>query len=147
MRMLFLSVVLAAGVAGAAQAADYVVVASTDPGLKPGTEVAAGQHLALGAGKTASLIAAAGDVTTLKGGPAGATAPRLRTASADSARLESVKALIAPAATGRTFGGRRAGVCPEAETLKSLDDILAAQQGGCTSEAKQALDVLVAGHK
>jgi hypothetical protein len=145
MRTLFVGLVLATGLAGAAAAADYVVVASTDPGVKPGTEVTAGQRLALGAGKTASLIAAAGDVTTLKGGPSGAIAPRLRTASADSARLETVKLLVAPASGGRTFGGRRAGVCPEATTLKTLDDIIAAQQGGCTAEAKQALDALAAG--
>ncbi|WP_293897770.1 hypothetical protein [Phenylobacterium sp.] len=131
-----------AAMAGAARAADYVVVKSTDPDIKAGLALNGGQKVALGAGKTLTLIAAAGDVTTLKGGPSGATTPARRTAAADVGKLESLRTLIDPPPPGRTFGGRRGGVCPDPTTLKTLDDILAVQADGCASAARQALDAL-----
>jgi hypothetical protein len=144
MRVVVLGVILAAGLAGAAGAADYVVVASTDPALKPGLEVAAGQALALAPGKSLTLMNSGGVVTILRGGPGGATAPRSRTASLAADRLEALRALVAPPPVRHPFGGSRAGVCPEASSLKTLDHIIQAQKGGCVDEARQALDGLVA---
>jgi hypothetical protein len=137
-----LALVLALGAAGVASAADYVLVSSTDPALKPGLELDGGQHLALAAGKTATLMAAAGDITTLRGGPSGATAPPRK--GGDPARLAALKVLVEPPTGGRTFGGRRGGVCPDADNLTTLDDILQAQDGGCVTEARRAFDALVA---
>lgn len=128
--------------AGAAAAADYVVVASTDPTLKPGLELDAGQRLALAAGKTATVMSASGEVTTLRGGPSGAATPARK--GGDPARLAALKVLVSPAEGGRTFGGRRGGVCPDAAGLATLDDILQVQASGCTAEARRALDALVA---
>jgi hypothetical protein len=130
--------------AGAAQAADYVVVRSTDPAIKAGRTLNGGERVALGAGRTLTLIAAAGEVTTLRGGRSGAVAPARRSASADGARLESLRMLIDPPPTGHTFGGRRGGVCPDPKALKTLDDILAAQQADCAAQARRALDALAA---
>lgn len=142
MRKVFLGLALAGAISGAARAADYVIVSSTDPALKPGLELDAGQHLALAAGKTATLMAAAGDVTTLHGGPSGAVAPARK--GGDPSRLAALKVLVAPPTAGTTFGGRRGGVCPEAASLTSLDEILDVQAGGCTAEARQAFNALVA---
>jgi len=139
--ILGVSLAIAAG-AGAARAADYVVVKSTDPAIKPGLALNGGQRVALGAGQTVTLIAAAGDLTTLRGGPSGATTPARTTAQADAGKLDSLRALIDPPPPGRTFGGRRGGVCPDPTALKTLDDILAAQSAGCGAVAREALDAL-----
>lgn len=130
--------------AGAAHAADYVVVKSTDPSIRAGVTIDGGQRVSLAAGQTLTLIAAAGDVTMLRGGPSGVVAPVRRTAQADAGKLESLRALVDPPPPGRTFGGRRGGVCPDPATLKTLDDILAAQQATCGEAARQALDALAA---
>ncbi|MBW8815836.1 MAG: hypothetical protein JF588_20650 [Caulobacterales bacterium] len=141
-RSAVLAAVLALGAAGAAAAADYVLVSSTDPELKPGLELDSGQHLALAAGKTATLMAAAGDITTLHGAASGAVVPSRK--GGDPARLAALKVLVAPPTGGRTFGGRRGGVCPDAANLANLDDILQAQEAGCVTEARRAFDDLVA---
>jgi opacity protein-like surface antigen len=140
MRRIIIGIALAIAAAGAAQAADYVVVKSTDPQIKAGLTLSGGQKVNLGAGQTLTLIAAAGDVTTLKGGPTGATAPIRRTVQADAARLDALRVLIDPPPTGRTFGGRRGGVCPDPATLTTLDDILAVQKGDCAGAARAALE-------
>ncbi|WP_293676460.1 hypothetical protein [uncultured Phenylobacterium sp.] len=139
MRGIIIGVALAIAAAGTARAADYVVVKSTDPAIKAGLTLSAGQRVNLAPGQTLTLIAAAGDVTTLKGGAAGAVAP-VRRSQGDSARLEALRVLIDPPPTGRTFGGRRGGVCPDPTTLKTLDDILAVQRGDCARAARAALE-------
>jgi hypothetical protein len=88
---------------------------------------------------------ATGEVTTLQAGPSGVTVPAARMAAADSARLDSLKALVEPPPAGRTFGARRGGFCPPAESAQTLDDILKlADQAGCKAEARQALDAYIA---
>jgi hypothetical protein len=138
MRRIWLGACLAMVAAGAAQAADFVVVKSTDPAIKAGRPVNGGERLNLAAGQTVVLLAAAGDMTTLKGGASGATAPARRTAPVDSGKLESLRVLIDPPPAGRTFGGRRSGVCPDPSQLTTVDDILAVQ-GACPEAARQAL--------
>ena len=146
MRRAILGLTLAIAAGGsAARAADYVVVKSTDPGIRAGLTLSGGQRVDLGAGQTLTLIAAAGDVTLLKGSAAGAVAPARRAAQADAGRLESLRVLIDPPPAGRTFGGKRGGVCPDPANLKTLDDILAVQQAGCAGSAKAALETLAAG--
>jgi hypothetical protein len=143
MRKVIVGVSLAiAAAAGAAHAADYVVVKSTDPSIKAGATIDGGQRISLEAGRTLTLIAAAGDVTMLKGGPSGAVAPLRRSVQADAGKLESLRALIDPPPPGRTFGGRRGGVCPDPATLKTLEDILAVQQADCAPQARAALEAL-----
>ena len=143
MRGTILGVILAGvAAAGAAQAADYVVVKSTDPAIKAGLALNGGQRVNLAAGQTLTLIAAGGDVTTLKGGASGAMAPARKTAQADAGKLEALRVLIDPPPTGRTFGGRRGGVCPDPATLRTLDDILAVQQADCAPAARAALQAL-----
>ena len=144
MRALLFGMMLAISAAGAASAADYVVVATTDTSFHTGEALSAGEKVALGAGKSLTLMHASGDVSVLRGAAGGALVPTRRTASADSARLETLKALVGPAPTGRTFGGKRAGVCPEASTLKTLDDIVQVQAGGCNAEARAALQAYLA---
>jgi len=135
--------VLATVAAGAAWAGDYVVVSSTDEALKPGMELNGGTRVALAAGKTLTVMHMSGDVAVLRGAAAGVLIPTRTGASGDTARIGQLKALIAPGPTGRTFGGVRGGVCPEATSLTSINDILAAQAGGCVKEAKAALDAYV----
>ncbi|MBL8554870.1 MAG: hypothetical protein JNL41_11380 [Phenylobacterium sp.] len=142
MRRAILGALLALGVAGAASAAEYVVVASTDPNLKVGTSVDAGQRLALGAGQTARLMNASGEVTNLKGGASGATVPKA--GPSDPVRVQALAALVSPPPTGRVFGGRRGGVCQDPADLKSFDAILAAQAGGCANVAREAFDAYLA---
>jgi hypothetical protein len=145
MRRAILGLILAGGVAGVAQAGDYVIVASTDPAFRPGTELDGGKRLALRTGRTLRLINTSGEITTLRGGASGARTPR-RGAPADATRLAQLRVLIDPPPASRTFGGRRAGVCPDPSELTTLDQILAVQSGGCDKEARAALDAYLAAH-
>jgi hypothetical protein len=138
MRGIILGLISAMVAAGAAQAADFVVVKSTDPAIKAGTPVNGGERLKLAAGQTLVLLAPAGDMTTLKGGASGATAPARRTAQVDASKLESLRVLIDPPPPGRTFGGRRGGVCPDPSQLTTIDDILGVQ-AACPEVARKAL--------
>lgn len=123
-------------------ASDYIVVNSTDPAIKRGQVFDAGAKLALGAGKTLTVMRASGEVTTLRGGATGATIPGARVAAADAARFETLRALVEPPPQGRTFGARRGGICPAIESLTTLDDIVrTAESSGCKTVARQALDV------
>jgi hypothetical protein len=142
MRKTILGFMLAAGVAGAAHAADFVVVKSTDPAVRPGLELNAGQRIPLGAGQTLTLMSASGSVSTVRGAAGGAVAPRAG-AQADDARLAALKVLVDPPPSGRTFGARRSGVCPDPSTLTTLDDILSVQSNGCAAQARLALEAYV----
>lgn len=145
MRRFLIGVLLAAGVAGAANASDYIVVNSTDPGIRRGMALDAGMHVPVAAGKTLTVMRASGEVTTLQAGPAGVTVPGARLATNDSARFDSLKALLDPPPQGRTFGARRGGFCPPAASATTLDDILKlADQSGCKAEAREALDAYIA---
>jgi hypothetical protein len=144
-RKLLTGFVLSLVCGGAAMASDYIVVGSTDPAIKRGQAYDAGARVALGAGKTLTLMRASGEVTTLRGAPNGATIPAAKLAAADSARFETLRALVEPPPAGRTFGARRGGICPAVETLVTLDDILrTAEASGCKTVARQALDIYLA---
>ena len=142
MRRFIISVLLAAGVAGAANASDYIVVNSTDPGIKRGMALDAGMHLAVAAGKSLTVMRASGEITTLQATAAGVTVPGAKLAASDGAKFDSLKSLIDPPPAGRTFGARRGGaLCPDAS---SLDDILKlADTPGCKSEAREALQAFI----
>jgi hypothetical protein len=144
MRRFILGVLLAAGVAGAANASDYIVVNSTDPSIKRGEALDAGMHVSVAAGKSLTVMRASGEITILQAGAAGVTLPGARVAGNDAARFDSLKSLIDPPPAGRTFGARRGGgaLCPDAATL---DDILKlADTPGCKSAAREALNTFIA---
>ena len=141
MRKLLIGVALSVAFGGAAMASDYIVVNSSDPAIKRGQAFDAGARVALGAGKTLTVMRASGEVTTLRGGAAGTTIPGARVAAADAARFETLRALVEPPPQGRTFGARRGGICPAMESLTTLDDIVrTAESSGCKTVARQALD-------
>ncbi|MEW5686348.1 MAG: hypothetical protein AB1942_15640 [Pseudomonadota bacterium] len=145
MRKLLIGVAISLAVSGTAAASDYIAVSSTDPAIKRGQAFDAGARVALGAGKTLTLMRASGEVVTVRGAAAGATIPGGKLAAADAARFETLKALVEPPPTGRTFGARRGGICPAVETLTSLDDIVrVAETSGCKTVARQALDAYLA---
>lgn len=145
MRKLLTGLALSLICGGAAMASDYIVVGSTDPAIKKGQAYDAGAKLALGAGKTVTLMRASGEVTTLRGSTAGVTLPSAKLAAADAGRFETLRALVEPPPSGRTFGARRGGICPAVETLTTLDDIIrTAESSGCKTVARQALDAYLA---
>jgi hypothetical protein len=141
MRKLLIGLALSLACGTAAVASDYIVVGSTDPGIKKGQAFDAGAKVPLGAGKTVTLMRASGEITTLRGTAAGATVPSAKLAAADAGRFETLRALVEPPPQGRTFGARRGGICPAVETLTTLEDILrTAESSGCKTVARQALD-------
>jgi hypothetical protein len=145
MRKLLIGLALSVAFGGAAMASDYIVVSSSDPAIKRGQAFDAGAKVALGAGKTLTVMRASGEVTTLRGGAAGTTIPGARVAAADAARFETLRALVEPPPQGRTFGARRGGICPATESLTTLDDIVrTAESSGCKTVARQALDAYLA---
>jgi hypothetical protein len=142
MRGLLLGVLLAAGFAGVAQAADFVVVSSTDPRIPRGTEYASGQALQIEAGKSVVLIDAAGNVKRLAGGPIAQALPRRQLANIDEQRMAVVKLLVAPPRMRRA-GPNLDKVCPEAD-LKTFDGILTvAPVEGCLGRARDAFEAYV----
>ncbi len=144
-RKLLIGLAVSLACASAAAASDYIVVGSTDPAIKRGQAFDAGARVSLGAGKTLTLMRASGEVTTVRGASSGVVIPAARLAAADSARFETLRALVEPPPQGRTFGARRGGICPAAETLTTLDDIIrAAEASGCKTVARQALDAYLA---
>ncbi|MGZ5986772.1 MAG: hypothetical protein ACXWK7_17745 [Caulobacteraceae bacterium] len=146
MRRSLVGVVLALAFAGAANASDFIVVNSTDPGVKKGQALDAGAHVAVAAGKTLTIMRPTGEISTLTAGAAGVTLPGPKVAVVDSARFDNLKALIDPPPPGRTFGARRGGgICPPVASLVTLDDILRVADGpGCKAEARAALDAYIA---
>jgi hypothetical protein len=140
-----LAVALAGGPAYAA-AADYVVVASTDPATQRGQELAAGQHLALPPGRSVTVMHASGAVLVLKGAPGGADLPRRVASAADADRMGQVMKLMVsgPPKASRT---RALVACPEPSALADLDAIAeAAREPACQAQASQALDAYLATH-
>ena len=145
MRKLLIGAILSLACGGAAMAADYIVVNSTDPAIKRGQSYDAGARLALAAGQSVTLMRASGEVTTLRGAASGVVVPGAKMAAADAQRFETLRALVQPPPTGRTFGARRGGICPAVESLTTLDDIVrTAESSGCKTVARQALDAYLA---
>ena len=145
MRKTLIGLALSFAFAGTAVAADYIVVNSTDPGIKRGAAYDAGAKVQLGAGQTLTLMRASGEVTTLRGAAVGVTVPGAKLSSADTARFETLRALVQPPPEGRTFGARRGGICPALEALTTLDDIVhLAETSGCKTVARQALEAYLA---
>src|SRR5215213_8792428 len=96
MRKTLIGLALSFAFAGTAMASDYIVVNSTDPGIKRGQAYDAGAKVPLAAGQTLTLMRASGEVTTLRGAAAGVTVPGAKLASADAARFETLRALVQP---------------------------------------------------
>ena len=145
MRKTLIALALSLAFGSTAMASDYIVVNSTDPGIKKGQAFDAGTRVQLGAGQSITLMRASGEVTTLKGAAAGVVVPGARLAAADAARFETLRALVQPPPEGRTFGARRGGLCPAVEALTTLDDIVhVAETSGCKSVARQALEAYLA---
>jgi len=142
MRRVLLGVLLAASLAGGAEAADFVVVSSTDPAIPRGQEYASGQALQIAPGRSVVLIDPAGNVKRLTGGAAAQALPRRQLASVDDQRMAVVKLLVAPPRMRRA-APKLDQVCPEAD-LATFDGILAvAPVDGCLSRARDAFEAYV----
>jgi hypothetical protein len=145
MRRGIYGVVLALALGGVANAADFIVVSSTDAAIARGTAFDAGTRVPLATGKTLKLMRPTGEVTIVQGGASGVVLPGQKLAANDTARFDTLKALLDPPPAGRTFGARRGGFCPPAESLTTMDDIVrVAQTSGCKAEARIALDAYLA---
>jgi hypothetical protein len=146
MRGALIGVAMALCFGGAAAAADFIVVNSTDPSVKRGQAFDAGARVPLAAGATLTVMRASGEVQTLRAASGAVTLPSARLASADAAKFAGLQALVQPPPQGRTFGARRSGlVCPPVESLTKLEDILkTSEQPGCKTVAREALDAYIA---
>lgn len=143
-----LGLALAVSLAGLAQAADYVVISSTDPALSRGKALDAGARVALAPGRSLTVMHASGNVLTLKGSAAGVVLPKRSVSPADADRMNVLKVMVSPKASQRAtsgFGRTRSGVCPLPESLTTLDQIVAAHSANCAAAAEAALDAYVAG--
>jgi hypothetical protein len=142
MRGTLLGLLFAAGFAGAAQAGDFVVVSSTDPAISRGQELDSGATIPLSAGKSVVVIDVAGKVVRLAGSPAGAMLPRRQLASVNTDRMDALKLLVAQPRVRRS--GPPQVVCPPADSLSNLDEIVSATRtDGCLAAARQAFATYV----
>jgi hypothetical protein len=131
----------AAAAAFPAGARDYVVVASTDPGLTRGQDFEAGARVALAPGRTLTLMHASGDLVKVTGAAGGVVLPRRAANQAEADRLAILRMMVAPAGK-QTVGAMRtrSGLCPGPEALTTLDAIVQAHAAGCRDSAAKALD-------
>lgn len=149
LRTLLLGLAFAA-LAGAAAAADYIVVASSDPAIARGTAYDGGAKVALAAGRTLTLMHASGDTIRLKGAANGVVLPTRRAGQGEAERLAMLRIIVAPPqpqTKSSLYATRtRAGVCPEVSAITTLDAIVQVHAGGCATEAAQALEAWLAAH-
>jgi hypothetical protein len=141
----------AALVAGVAAAHDYVVVKSGDPAIAVGRSLDGGQRLALGPGRTVTLMHATGDIVLLKGAADGVVVvPQRKAAKPDAERLEMFRMMVSTDTRQVSEGlGRRrtrGGVCPAAASLTTLEAIAEVEAAGCAAEASDALDAWIDTH-
>jgi hypothetical protein len=136
--------------ATAAAARDYVVVSSTDPAIARGQTFEAGARLAVGPGKAITLMHASGDLVRLRGVAGGVLLPKRVASQGDADRLAILKVIVAPAERSQSGGIKlartRAGVCPPAENVTTLDAVVQVYQAGCAAVAAEALDAWFASH-
>ncbi|MBU1377013.1 MAG: hypothetical protein KKE02_19280 [Alphaproteobacteria bacterium] len=147
-RALILGLALAT-LAGAASARDYIVVGSTDPAIARGQAYDGGAKVSLAPGRTLTLMHASGDLVRLKGVAGGVLLPRRQTNQAEAERLAVLKMIVSTdqGAPGAARPMRtRAGVCPTPEAITTLDAVVQVHQGGCATEAAEALDAWIAKH-
>jgi hypothetical protein len=139
-----------AAFATAATARDYVVVSSTDPTVARGQTYAAGARLAVGAGKSVTLMHASGDLVRLQGASGGVLLPRRVASQGDADRLAILKVIVAPAersaAGGLKLARTRAGICPPAANVTTLDAVVQVYEAGCPVVAAEALEAWFAAH-
>lgn len=137
-----------AGLATAAAARDYVVVSSTDPGVARGQAFSAGARLAVGPGKSVTLMHASGDLVRLQGAAGGVLLPKRVASQGDADRLAILKAIVAPAERSASGGLKlartRAGVCPPTANVTTLDAIVQVYEAGCPTVAAEALEAWLA---
>lgn len=135
--------------AGAATARDYIVVGSTDPAIARGASYDGGATIPLAPGRTLTLMHASGDMIRLKGATGGVVAPKRQAGQAEAERLAVLRVIVSPPdrkSSGLYATRTRAGICPEAASIQTLDAIVQVHQGGCAAEAEQALEAWVAAH-
>lgn len=141
MRRWILAAALAVGLGGVAQAADFVVVQSTDPAIARGATYDSGALIQLASGQSIVLVDTAGQVTRLVGGPRGAVVPRMQVASVSEERMAVLKMLVAPPRLRRA--GPSLPNCPQAD-LGTIDGIFTvAQVDGCLATARTAFETYV----
>lgn len=136
--------------AGAAAARDYIVVGSTDPTITRGQGYDSGAPVSLAPGRTLTLMHASGDLLRLRGASGVIRLPHRQANQAEADRLAILRVIVAPADSQVAGGMRptrtRAGVCPEAAAITTLDAIVQVHRGGCAAEAAQALEAWIAAH-
>lgn len=141
MRSFILGLAMAAGLAGAAAAADFVVVSSTDPGIVRGRAIASGESLTIAPGRSVVLVDTAGQVTRLAGAAAPVRAPRRQLASVNEDRVQVLKLLVAPPRVRRAAPGMKP--CPDADMTKFDGIVTVAQVDGCLTTARTAFEAYV----
>jgi hypothetical protein len=141
-RKLILGLAIAAGLAGAAEAADFVVVSSTDPTIARGREVASGESLQITPGRSIVLVDKAGQVTRLAGAAGPVVAPRRQYANLNEDRVQVLKMLVGPARVRRAAPSLDK-VCPDADLTKFDGIVTVAQVDGCLTTARAAFEAYV----
>lgn len=142
MRKLILGLAMSAGLAGAAEAADFVVVSSTDPAIARGREVAGGEPLQIAPGRSIVLVDKAGQVTRLAGAAAPVAVPRRQYANVNEDRVAVLKLLVGPPRVRRAAPSL-GKVCPEADLTQFDGIVTVAQVDGCLTTARTAFEAYV----
>lgn len=134
------AIVLGTSVA-AVSATDFVVVRSSASAFVKGAQFGAGEKIDLAPGQQLTVVSTGGEVTVLRGAAGGVTLPLLQ-AGESRASSAALAALVSQPAPRRSFGAMRGkDECPQAESLASLEAILAAAEvDACKMVAQQALE-------
>ena len=133
--------------AGAAFAADYIVVASNDPAIAKGAAFDGGEKVPLASGRTVTLMHASGNMVRLTGTKAGAIAPARKAGQAEAERLAVLRMIVTPPEKQTSiYATRTRAICPTVESITTLDGVVQTHRSGCKTEAAAALDAWVAAH-
>ena len=135
-------------VGGVAYAEDFIVVGSSDPRIPKSSTFSSGQHIALGQGKSLTLINGAGSLSTISGRAGGVVLPP-SVSQGSPTRFAALRSLLERPQARRTFGAMRGGrygdeACPKVADLVTIDAILAADQNDCNAVAQEAINVYMA---
>jgi len=145
-RSLFLSGGVALALSGSAFAQDFLVLSSSDAGVKKGATFAAGQLVQAAPGTSVTVMSPAGEIVRLTAAADGVRMPAAAAGGRKGAVDSLQKILLRPPPSRRTFGAMRGGEpdCPAVESLTTVEAIVAAdEKPECRRIAATALQALV----
>ncbi len=146
MRKFLFGAAISLFVGGVAYAEDFIVVRSSDPSILKGATYSSGDRVLLAKGATVTLINGSGTLMPITSRTGGVLLPQSSSSSSSAQpRISALQAFLQRPQARRTFGAMRgrdtAESCPKPVELTTIDQIVAADEDGCTGAAQEAMTI------